>query len=110
MLVTSGGPSVEEYAGLKIVISLYVSGHTASSQRALVNLRRICDNRIDGECDIRVIDVLENPRQAEEMRILATPTLVRESPLPARRVIGDLSDMEKVFEALELHEVRSGCQ
>src|SRR5439155_4374936 len=75
----------------KVVISLYVSGNSASSQRALVNLRRICDHRIDAECEIRVIDVLESPNQAEQMRILATPTLIRESPLPARRVIGDLS-------------------
>ncbi len=92
--------------GPKVVISLYVSGNSASSQRALVNLRRICDHRIEAECEIRVVDVLESPNQAEQMRILATPTLIRESPLPARRVIGDLSDMEKVFEALELDEVR----
>jgi circadian clock protein KaiB len=73
----------------------------------MVNLRRICDNRIDGHCEIRVVDVLENPRQAEEMRILATPTLIREAPQPPRRVIGDLSDMEKVFQALSLHELQS---
>jgi circadian clock protein KaiB len=89
----------------KIVLSLFVTGRTPSSERAVVNLRRICDHRIDGECEIRIIDVLESPRKAEEMRILATPTLIREAPLPARRVIGDLSDMEKVFLALDLHEL-----
>jgi circadian clock protein KaiB len=89
----------------KIVLSLFVTGRTPSSERAVVNLRRICDNRINGQCEIRIVDVLENPRKAEEMRILATPTLIREVPLPARRVIGDLSDMEKVFAALDLHEL-----
>jgi circadian clock protein KaiB len=89
----------------KIVLSLFVTGRTPSSERAVVNLRRICDHRMNSECDVRIIDVLENPRKAEEMRILATPTLIREAPLPARRVIGDLSDMEKVFQALDLHEL-----
>jgi circadian clock protein KaiB len=94
----------------KIIISLYVTGDSASSQRALVNVRRICDHGINGEYELNVIDVLQSPHQAEQMRILATPTLVRESPLPARRVIGDLSDMEKVFEALELDEANLGLE
>jgi circadian clock protein KaiB len=99
--------AVEERFLSKVVLSLFVTGHTPSSERAMVNLRRICDNRINGHCEIRVFDVLENPRQAEEMRILATPTLIREAPQPPRRVIGDLSDMEKVFQALSLHELQS---
>jgi len=77
-----------------------------------VNLRRICDEGNGCGCEIRIVDVMENPREAEELRILATPMLVRQAPLPLRRVIGDLSDMEKVFEALELHELRlngKGC-
>jgi circadian clock protein KaiB len=90
----------------KIVLSLFVAGRTPTSERAIVNLRRICDERNAGACDIRIVDVTENPREAEELRILATPMLVRQSPLPLRRVIGDLSDMEKVFDALELHELR----
>jgi len=91
----------------KIALSLFVTGRTPASERAIVNLRRICDERSEVPCDIRIVDVTENPREAEELRILATPMLIRESPLPLRRVIGDLSDMEKVFEALELHELRS---
>jgi len=90
----------------KIVLSLFVTGHTPTSERAIVNLRRICDERNAVQCEIRIVDVQENPHEAEELRILATPMLVRQAPLPLRRVIGDLSDMEKVFEALELHELR----
>ena len=90
----------------RIALSLFVTGRTPSSERAIVNLRRLCDERSDVQCDIRVVDVIENPHEAEQLHILATPMLVREAPLPLRRVIGDLSDMEKVFEALELHELR----
>ena len=91
----------------RITLSLFITGHTPSSERAIVNLQRICDERSAVQCEIRIVDVTENPHEAEELRILATPMLVREAPLPVRRVIGDLSDMEKVFEALELHELRS---
>jgi circadian clock protein KaiB len=90
----------------KIVLSLFVTGRTPASERAIVNLRRICDEGNAVQCEIRIVDVQENPHEAEELRILATPMLVRQAPLPLRRVIGDLSDMEKVFEALELHELR----
>jgi circadian clock protein KaiB len=92
----------------RLALSLFVTGRTPSSERAIVNLRRICDDNADLECEVKIIDVLESPRLAEELRILTTPTLVRESPLPLRRVIGDLSDLEKVFQALELHELSRG--
>ena len=99
-------PSTSIIAPLtRISLSLFVSGDTPTSERAIVNLRRICDHPNVGNCDIRIVDVRENPREAEELHILATPMLVRQSPLPLRCVIGDLSDMEKVFEALELHEL-----
>lgn len=91
----------------RITLSLFVSGHTPLAERAIVNLRRICDQRSDFDCEIRIVDVTENPDEAAEFHILATPMLVRQSPTPLRRVIGDLSDMEKVFEALGLHELSS---
>jgi circadian clock protein KaiB len=92
----------------RIVLSLFVSGRTPTSERAIVNLRRLCDARSAVQCDVRIVDVTESPREAEELHILATPMLVREAPLPLRRVIGDLSDMEQVFDALELHDLRAG--
>lgn len=89
----------------RIALSLFISGRTPLSQRAILNLRRICDARSAFPCDIRIVDVNEDPAAAEELHILATPMLVREAPLPLRRVIGDLSDMEEVFDALGLHEL-----
>ncbi len=87
---------------MKCTLKLYVTGHSPSSVRALHNLKRILNSDLKGEHEVVVIDVLEHPQIAEDERILATPTLVKESPPPVRRVIGDLSDMAKVALALEL--------
>jgi circadian clock protein KaiB len=81
---------------------LYITGQTQHSDTAIENLRRICKACISVECDIRVIDVLDEPEQAELDHIIATPTLIKTEPLPARRVIGDLSDIEKVILLLGL--------
>ena len=72
---------------------------------AIANLRRICEEDLNGQYALEIIDVLEQPEVAETDRILATPTLIKELPLPLRRVIGDLSDKDKVLLAFE---VRSG--
>ena len=91
----------------KPVFRLYISGQTPNSERAVANLRRICDEHFDGDCDLDVIDVLQRPEVAEEQRIFATPTLVKESPVPSRRVIGDLTEISKVLAGLDLgHCVR----
>jgi circadian clock protein KaiB len=89
----------------RLTLTLFVTGRTPSSEIAIGNLRRICDDRLKSVCEIRIVDVLENPQLAEERRILATPTLIRESPLPVRRLIGDLSDTDRVFRALDLHRM-----
>jgi circadian clock protein KaiB len=86
----------------KHVLKLYVTGQTPRSQRAIANLRRICDNELSGQYDLIVIDVLERPQLAEDEKILATPTVVKELPLPIRRVIGDLTDSDKVLLGLDL--------
>lgn len=85
-----------------VVLQLFVTGQTPRSLRALANLRRICDARLPGRYELRVVDVLERPQVAEEARVLATPTLIRLSPQPSRRVIGDLSDERRVVDGLEL--------
>jgi circadian clock protein KaiB len=85
------------------VIKLYVTGQTPRSQRAIENLRRICDEELQGRYDLIVIDVLERPQLAEDEKILATPTVVKELPPPIRRIIGDLSDSERVLLGLDLH-------
>jgi circadian clock protein KaiB len=90
------------------IFKLFVMGQSPRSQRAVANLRRLCDERLGGTYDLDVIDVLEHPRAAEDARILVTPTLVKELPLPTRRVIGDLSDTEKVLAGLEMITSRPG--
>jgi len=79
-----------------------VTGATPRTQLAVANLRRICEAELANECDLEIIDVLEQPQVAEDQRILATPTLVKHLPPPLRRVIGDLSDRDKVLFGLEL--------
>lgn len=84
------------------VLKLYVAGKTARAEQAIRNLSRICHEDLAGRYDLAVIDVLEHPELAEEARVLATPTLIKLLPLPLRRVIGDLSDKERVLLGLDL--------
>ena len=86
----------------KYLLKLYVTGRTPRAERAIANLRRICETDLHGRYDLEVIDVLEHPQLAEDERILATPTLIKQLPPPLRRVIGDLSDKEKVLLGLDL--------
>lgn len=83
-------------------LKLYVTGHTPSSERAIRNLQQIVAQTGIGEHEVVIVDVLAQPQMAEDERILATPTLIKESPLPARRIIGDLSDTGKVLLGLDL--------
>ncbi len=91
----------------KYLIKLFITGRTARSERAVLNLRRICDEELQGRCEIRVVDVLEHPEEAEEERIMATPTLIKELPPPVRRIIGDLSDRAKVLVGLDIENTTS---
>ncbi len=86
----------------RYIIKLYVTGKTPRSQAAIDNLRRICEQELGGRYDLVVIDVLERPQLAEDEKILATPTVVKELPVPIRRIIGDLSDTERVLLGLDL--------
>lgn len=86
----------------KFNLMLYVTGHTQRSERAIANLRRICEEDLKGMYEMVVIDVLEQPQLAEDEKILATPTLVKELPPPLRRIIGDLNDKEKVILGLDI--------
>ncbi|MFN8528508.1 MAG: circadian clock KaiB family protein [Anaerolineae bacterium] len=92
----------------RIVLKLYVAGRNPRSERAIQNIHQIGADYLADLCDILIVDVLEQPQQAEEARILATPTLVREAPPPQRRIIGDLSDLEKVLRALNIGIYGSG--
>ncbi len=84
------------------ILKLYVAGNTPNSMRALNTLREILENEFKGVYALKVIDVLKQPQLAEEDKILATPTLAKILPPPVRKIIGDLSDREKVLIGLDL--------
>lgn len=83
-------------------LRLYIAGQTPKSLKALENLQRLCEEHLPGRYRIEVIDLLKNPRLAKEDEILALPTLVRKLPDPIRKVIGDLSNVEKTLIGLQL--------
>lgn len=92
----------------KFELYLYMSGQTPPSVAGAYNLRVLLDKELKGQYSLEVINVLDNPQRAEEDNILATPTLVKASPPPEKRVIGDLSDEEKVLTALGLIAEKEG--
>lgn len=83
-------------------LRLYVAGQTPKSITALANLKRICDEHMEGQYQIEVIDLMENPQLARRDQIVAIPTLVRELPSPLKRIIGDLSNTERVLVGLDV--------
>ena len=83
-------------------LRLYVAGQTARSVAAFANLKRICDEHLPGQYRIEVVDLLKQPQLAKGDQILAVPTLVRKLPQPVRKIIGDLSNVEKVLVGLDL--------
>ena len=92
----------------KYLLRLFVTSASSRTATAIANLRRICEQELEGQYDLEIIDVLEYPDLAEDEKILATPTLIKSLPLPLRRVIGDLSNTEKVLLGLEVHSQRTG--
>lgn len=84
-------------------LRLYVAGQTPKSLAAFANLKKICEEHLKGKYTIEVIDLLENPQLAKGDQILAIPTLVRELPEPLRKIIGDLSNTERVLVGLDLY-------
>ena len=92
-------------AHLHYVLRLYVTGTTARSTRAIVNIRKICEQHLQGRYDLEVIDIAQRPTLAEGEQILAAPTLIKKLPLPLRRFIGDMSQTDRILLGLDLHEV-----
>ncbi len=88
-------------------LELYIAGQTPVSRRAVANLRKLCERDMPDACRMVVIDILERPAVAEEKKILATPTLIRAYPPPPCRIIGDMSDMEKVVFYLDMSAVET---
>ncbi len=93
----SGPENSKEYN-----LRLYVAGQTPKSLQAFANLKQICEEHLQGRYQIEVIDLVENPQLAKGDQILAIPTLVRKLPEPLRKIIGDLSNTERVLVGLDL--------
>ncbi|GAB3662468.1 hypothetical protein GCM10027596_24000 [Nocardioides korecus] len=92
----------------KVLLRLYIAGQSPRSVRAMENLRRVCQEHLAGRYRVEVIDLLENPSLARGDEIVAVPTLVRTLPEPIRKIIGDLSDTDRVLVGLQLRSPEVG--
>ena len=90
----------------KYVLRLYITGTTNRSMQAITNLKRICEKYLEGRYELEVIDLYKEPALAKDDQIIAAPTLIKQLPLPFRRIIGDMSNKEKVLFGLDLQEVK----
>lgn len=90
-------------------LKLYVTGKTPRSEWAIVSLQQICEQEFSGQYELIIIDVLQRPQLAEDEKIFATPTLVKELPPPLRRIIGDLSNTEQVLIGLDIQSKRTAA-
>ncbi|MGA2076323.1 MAG: circadian clock KaiB family protein [Terriglobia bacterium] len=86
----------------KYTLRLYVAGVTPRSAKAVKNIKKICEEHLQGRYDLQVIDVYQHPTLAQGEQIIAAPTLIKKLPLPLRRFIGDMSDTEKILVGLDL--------
>lgn len=93
------GSTAETY-----VLRLYVTGSTPRSLRAIADVRQLCEEHLHGRYDLEVIDLYQQPQLAEGEQIIAAPTLIKKLPLPLRRIIGDLSQSERVLVGLDLRK------
>jgi len=90
----------------KYVLRLYITGTTSRSVSAITNLKKICEEYLEGRYELEVIDLYQMPRLAKDEQIIAAPTLIKKLPLPFRRIIGDMSNKEKVLMGLDLKMIK----
>ncbi len=90
------------------ILRLYVAGMTPQSMRAIANIKQLCEEHLKGRYSLEVIDIYQQPVLAEGEQIIATPTLVKKLPLPLRRLLGDLSNTERVLVGLDLQPQKPG--
>ncbi len=100
--------STDSAPAMRYKLRLFVTGSTPRSMRAIDNMHRILEENFKGEVDLEVIDVYQNPEATRDLQVVATPTLVKVLPEPLRRIIGDLSDQERVLAGLDLVPLPSG--
>jgi circadian clock protein KaiB len=97
--------SVSELNKDKYILRLYITGTTSRSALALTNLKKICEEYLEGRYELEVIDLYKMPSLAKDEQIIAAPTLIKKLPIPFRRLIGDMSNAEKVLMGLDLKKV-----
>lgn len=90
-------PGTEKY-----VLRLYITGTTPKSTRAIINIKKICEEHLKGRYELEIIDVYQQPTLAKDAQIIAAPTLIKKLPLPLRKLIGDMSDSERILVGLDL--------
>ena len=100
-------PAQPEIADRTVVLRLYITGTTARSRRAVENISALCEQHLDGRYDLEVVDVYQQPELAAREQLLAAPTLIKKLPLPLRRLVGDLSDHDRVLAGLDVLPVAS---
>jgi circadian clock protein KaiB len=88
----------------RYILRLYVAGQTPKSVLAITNIKRICEEELQGQYDLEVIDLYQQPQLAQGEQIIAVPTLIKKLPPPLRRIIGDMSDTERVLVGLDLRK------
>ena len=91
----------------KYVLRLYVTGMTPKSTKAIANVQTLCEEHLAGRYELKIIDIYQQPKLAKEGQIIATPTLIKQLPLPFRRLIGDMSDTEKFLVGIDLKRKNS---
>jgi circadian clock protein KaiB len=91
----------------RYALSLYVVGTTPVSSRAIVNVRKLCDEHLSGRYDLEVVDLALDPSAASTAQIIAAPTLVKELPPPTRRFIGDMSNVERILTGLDVKRAQA---
>jgi circadian clock protein KaiB len=99
-------PLPEDLSSVPWHLRLYVAGHTPKSVVAFSNLKRLCEELLPGQYEIELIDLLKDPQLARSDQVLAIPTLVRRLPHPVRKIIGDLSNRERVLAGLDIRLAR----
>jgi len=97
---------LEQTQNMIYVLRLYVTGTTPQSVRAIANIKQICEDELQGRYELEIIDLYQKPEFAKDEQILAAPTLIKKLPLPLRRIIGDLSNTERVLLGLDLRQVK----
>ncbi len=105
ILKEEGKDKNEEKAGDEWILRLYVAGQTPNSLTAFDNLKKICEEHLEGRYRIEVIDLIKSPQLAKDHQIIAVPTLIRNLPTPVKKIIGNLSNTEKVLVGLDLRKV-----